>query len=50
VRRNKRNLLTHILGAWLSIGAAQAWEFQLPIKLEDEKPVIKSHRQPHPLK
>lgn len=42
MRRNKRNLLTFILGAWLlSNGAAQAWEFQSPISFDDEKPVIK---------
>ncbi len=41
MRRNKRNLLTLMLGGWLSIGAAQAWEFQSPISFEDEKPAIK---------
>ena len=30
-------LLFFILVAWLSIGSAQAWEFQSPIKLEDEE-------------
>jgi hypothetical protein len=34
-------LLFFILVAWLSIGTAQAWEFQSPISFEDEKPAIK---------
>jgi hypothetical protein len=34
-------LLFFILVTWLSIGAAQAWEFQSPISFEDDEPVIK---------
>jgi hypothetical protein len=41
-------LLFFIIVTWLSIGTAQAWEFQLPIKLEDEekKPIKPSPAAP----
>jgi hypothetical protein len=34
-------LLFFILVTWLSIGSAQAWEFQSPISFDDDEPVIK---------
>ncbi len=34
-------LMFFILVTWLSIGTAQAWEFQSPISFDDDKPVIK---------